>query len=292
MKLLICSDGSEPAERALRLGSVIAANCRAEVTLLGIIENPGKSQGILDSLSRGQALLTDKKVRAELVTKAGEPVQEIIKRTEAERYDLVVIGATRKEPRGRFWMSSKSYKIMKEIQPPVLSVMGKTSTLKRVLVCSGGKRYIDSAVRLTAEIAGCMEASIALLHVLPEPPALYAHLPRMEQTVQALLSSNSELGRNLRHEKETLEAARLRTEVRLRRGSVLEEILREMHEGHYDLVVTGSALSRTFRTYVLGDITREIVNRAPCAVLVVRASPEAGESHGLRSWWGRFAPAL
>ena len=274
MKILICNDGSEQAERAIRLGCSIAAGTQAEVTLLGIVESPGKSDVILDSLKRGQTLLTEKKIQAELITKPGKPVEEIIKRTQESNYDLVVIGAVRKVSRGRFWMSSKSYKIVKAIKPPVLLVIGKSTELKKVLLCSGGRSYIDNAVRVTGELAHTAGASVTLLHVMGELPLIYANWPRVEETLEELLSSSSELGLNLRHEKETLEAAGVRVQVRLRHGAVLEEILAEAKEGGYDLVVTGSALSLRFRTYVLGDVSREIVNRANSSVLVVRSEKQ------------------
>jgi nucleotide-binding universal stress UspA family protein len=288
MKILICSDGSEQADRAIRVAALIAAGSQAEVTLLGIMETAGKSEVLLDSLKRGQALLEDKKIHAELITKTGEPIAEIVKRAEETRYDLVVIGAVRKEARGAFWMSSKSYKIIKAISPPVLSVAGKSGAIRRVLICSGGKRYIDQAVPLTARIARATNATVSLFHVVPEPPAIYAGLPRMNETAEWLLNSRSELGMNLRYEKEILQEMGVLTEVRLRQGSVLEEILREIHAGDYDLVVTGSALSGNFRTYVLGDITREIVNRVNCAVLVVRSQPASDDRPGLRRWWERL----
>src|SRR5690349_1248907 len=148
MKMLICSDGSEQADRAVRLGVTIAAACKAEVSLLGIIEVQGHSDTILESLTRGQALLQDKGIRAELITKVGSPIHEIVRRTTEAAFDLVVIGAARKESRGLFWLSSKTYKIVKEVDPPVLIVAGKSSTLKKGLICSGGKSYIDQAVRL------------------------------------------------------------------------------------------------------------------------------------------------
>jgi nucleotide-binding universal stress UspA family protein len=289
MKMLICSDGSEQAERAIRLGAAIATGCQAEVTLFGIVEARGQTTALLDSLKRGQALLQEKKIQAELITKSGDPIPEIIKRTEEANYDLVVIGAVRKESRGLFWMSSKSYKIIKAIKPPVLLVAGKSTALKRMLICSGGRSYIDTAVRLSGHIARGTGAAVTLLHVMPEPPALYARLRRMEENVAMLLASNSELGLNLRHEKETLEALGVPVEVRLRRGSVLEEILREIRDGNYDLVVTGSALSQSLRTYVLGNISREIVNRADRAVLVVRSHQTLEQSsHGLRDWLSRL----
>ena len=290
MKFLICSDGSDQADRAIRLGAAIAASCQAEVTLFGIAESEGSNKTIVDSLQRGQSLLADKKIHAELITKLGDPIEEIVRRTEEAQYDLVVIGAVRKTARGSFWMSSKSYKIIKEIKPPVLSVAGKSTTITRVLICSGGKRYIERAVALAGQIARGMGAAVALLHVMPEPPAIYAHLPRIDETASWLLNSRSELGLTLRHGKEMLESLVVAAEVRLRRGSVLEEILREIHEGGYDLVVTGSALSRRLRTYVLGDISREIVNRADCAVLVARSQETPHDFRfSIRGLFGRRA---
>lgn len=287
MKILICNDGSEQAERAMRFGAMIAAGCKAEVTLLGIKETAGDSETLLDSLKRGQALLEDKKIEVELITKSGKPIEEIIKRTFETSYDLVVIGAVRKAAGGSFWMSSKTYKLIKEIRPPVLSVAGKSTTASRILICSGGKAYIDASVRLTAEIARGLGAAVTLLHVTSELPGILAHLPRMEQDTDFLLSSQSELGQNLRREKETLENLSVTTEVKLRQGPVLTEILREIREGSYDLVVTGSAPSRGFRTYVLGDISREIVNRAACAVLVGRSQQIPAAPHFPFKWFSR-----
>jgi nucleotide-binding universal stress UspA family protein len=289
MRILICSDGSEQAERAIDLGAAIAVACQAEVTLFGIIETPSRSDAILESLKRGQALLAEKKIPAELTAKAGDPVAEIIRRTEEQSYDLVVIGAVRKEAHGLLWMSSKSYKIIKEIRPPVLCVAGKVVTIKRVLICSAGGRYIDAAVRLTGQIARGMEATVTLLHVMPEPPAILAGLQRLEESADWLLASQSELGLNLRREQQTLAEMGVRAEVRLRRGLVLEGILRELKTGNYELVVTGSAPSRSLRTYVLGDISREIVNRADSAVLVVRGQPKQGQTGTRRRGWLRRA---
>ncbi len=288
MRILICTDGSEQAEKALRLGSAIASACEAEATLLGVVEHPGESKGITESLARGQAALLAKKVKVEMITRTGKPLEEIIQRTREASYDLVVVGAVRKQSRGAFWLSSKTYKIMKELTPPVLSVTGDCSLVKKVLICSGGKPYIDTAVKLAGEICKCMGASAVLLHVLPELPAIYAHLPGMDETADWLLNSHSELGRNLRHTKELVESFGNKVEFRVRHGPVLLEILRELREGGYDLVVTGSALSRTLRTYVLGDVTREIVNRADCAVLVARSRTDIVSD--LFRLLGRFLP--
>jgi nucleotide-binding universal stress UspA family protein len=291
MKLLICSDGSPQAEQAVRLGTAIAAGCQSEVVLLGIIESPGQSQAILDSLKRGQAALEDKKIHAELVTKAGKPLGEIVRRTQEAHYDLVIIGAVRKNGGGAFRVSSTAYKIVKKIAPPVLIVSGQQAAIRRILICSGGQRQIENGVRLGGEIARGFGATVNLLHVMPEPPALYSGLSRVVETPAWLLNSKSELGLNLRHWKEALQSQGVTAEVVLRQGSVLEQILHEIAEGEYDMVVTGSALSRGLRTYVLGDISREIMNRAACAVLVVRSQEKARHGRSpLKGLLGRLAP--
>jgi nucleotide-binding universal stress UspA family protein len=290
MKILICSDGSPQAERAIELGAVVAAGCQADVVLLGVAERDEDTAQLVEALGREKALLEGKGLNVQVVTRAGRPIPEIVKCTVQTAYDLVIIGSVRRRIRGRFWLSSNSYKLIREIGPPVLSVPGKTTAIARVLICSGGKEYIDRAVRLSGRIAHATGATATLLHVMPEAPAIYSGLPRMEITPEQLMASSSELGTNLRREKQTLESLGVKAEVKLRDGSVLGEILAEIRSGKYDLVVTGSALNRTLRTYVLGDVSREIVNRSNAAVLVVRSEEKPGlPGAGLRGWFGHRA---
>jgi nucleotide-binding universal stress UspA family protein len=287
MKLLICTDGSAQAENAVRFGGLIAEKCEAETTILGITEKPGEEDAVFDSLRRAQQLLKQRGVNAEIITKAGEPIEEIVKRTEETSYDLVVIGAVRKGTRGPFLMSAKAYKIIKAVAPPVLVVIGARDTLKRILVCSGGEKYIDRAVEFSGRLARAAGASITLFHVMAEPPAVYSDLIKMEEDVNLLLHSSSGLGQNLRREKESLEAIGVPTKVRLRHGLVISEVFKEIRRGDYDLVVTGSSPEGgNLRTYIMGNITREIVNRAECPVLVVRGGEQpAGLTRSLRGFF-------
>lgn len=277
MKLLICTDGSAQAENAVRFGGMIAGKSQAEVTILAITEKTGEEDAIFESLRRAQQILKDHGVNAEVITKAGEPIEEIVKRTDETTYDLVVIGAVRKGTRGPFLMSAKAYKIIKAVAPPVLVVIGDRETIKRILICSGGEKYIDRAVQFSGAIARAAGASVTLFHVMAEPPAVYTDLIKMEEDVNLLLHSSSGLGENLRREKESLEGMGVTAEVRLRHGLVISEVFKEIRRGDYDLVVTGSSPeSGNLRSYIMGNITREIVNRAECPVLVVRGGEEPG----------------
>lgn len=287
MKLLICTDGSAQAENAVKFAGVLAEKAQTETTLLGITEKPGEEDKVFDSLRRAQQMLKERNVNAELITKAGEPIDEIVKRTEETGYDLAVIGAVRKGTRGPFLMSAKAYKLIKAVAPPVLVVIGNRESLKHILVCSGGEKYIDRAVEFSGAIAKATGASITLFHVMAEPPAVYTDLIRMEEDVNLLLHSNSGLGQNLRRQKEALEAMGVSAEVRLRHGLVISEVFKEIRRGDYDLVVTGSSPEGgNLRSYIMGNITREIVNRAECPVLVVRGGEEpAGITRSLKGFF-------
>jgi len=271
MKMLFCSDGSAAADNAVRFGALIAAGCHAEPTILGICEQAGTQDALVQSLRRSQELLKQHNLNAELITKAGRPVTEIVKRTQETTYDLVVIGAERRPGRTPALRSVKAYQIIEAVAPPVLVVLGERLALRRILLCSSGGEKVGKAVELAGTIASGAQAEVTLFHVLAAPPAVYADLLRQEEDVDRLLSSDSALGRGLRHQQARLTQLGVACTVRLRHGLVVPELLRELRQTEYDLVVAGSsATGGPLSEYVLGNVTREIVNHAQWPVLIVR----------------------
>ena len=202
---------------------------------------------------------------------AGEPVRQILDQTSNTSYDLVFIGARWTGATGHYWRSEKTYEVIKAIQPPVLVAIGECKQLKRFLVCTGGKEFIEQAIQLTGKLAAALGASVTLLNVMAEPPAIYADLVQLEEDVSRLLESKSELGTNLRRQKRELERLGVSAEVRLRHGIVIDQVFEEARDGDYDLIVTGTSQARgLLRHYIMGDLTRSILNHANCPVLVAR----------------------
>jgi len=277
MKILICSDGTSPADSAIRIGGLLAGPTRAETTLLGIVENPQDERPLRDALEAQAQSLRTHDVTPEIVVRAGEPIRQILKQTSKTIYDLVVIGAQQKGTTGLYWRSEKTYEVIKSIRPPVLVAIGECTALKKFLVCTGGKKTIEKAVQLTGKLAAAVGASVTLLHVMAEPPAIYADLVRMEEDVDRLLQSKSELGTNLRRQKRELERLGVLAAVRLRHGIVIDQVFEEASEGDYDLIVTGTSPARgLLRHYIMGDLTRSILNHANCPVLVARGGKSTG----------------
>ena len=279
MRILICSDGMDPADTPVRLGGLLAGPCQAETTLLGIAESSGDEIPLRGALESEAEKLRAFGVAPELVVRTGEPIREILHQTTSMPYDMTIIGARRKGTTGLYWRSEKSYEVIKAIPSPVMLATGACETLKSFVVCTGGKKYIDAAVELTGKVAAAVGASVTLLHVMAEPPAIYADLVRLEEDVEHLLQSGSELGRNLLAQKKSLEQLGVAVEVRVRHGIVLSQVFAEVGEGKHDLIVTGSSPTRgPLGHYIMGDLTRDIINRANVPVLVARAA-KSSDAH-------------
>jgi nucleotide-binding universal stress UspA family protein len=282
MKILICSDGMPASENAIELAALLASPLKAEITLLGIAEKSSDERPLRETLEKQAQSLRAQNAQPDIVVRAGEPVRQIFNQTSNTSYDLVLVGARWTGATGHYWRSERTYEVIKTIQPPVLVAIGERKQLKRFLICTGGKEFIEPAVQFTGEIAGALGASVTLLHVMAEPPAIYVNLVQLEENVDQLLESKSELGTNLLREKRELERLAVPSEVRLRHGIVIDQVFEEVHAGDYDLIVTGTSQARgLLGHYIMGDLTRSILNRANCPVLVARA----GKPKTTRTLW-------
>ena len=80
----------------------------------------------------------------------------------------------------------------------------------------------------------------------------------------------------MRQQQATLTQIGVACTVRLRHGLVVPELLMELRQAEYHLVVAGSSRAGDpLRAYMLGNVTREIVNQARWPVLVVRTGAGA-----------------
>jgi nucleotide-binding universal stress UspA family protein len=272
MKILVCSDGSERARRALASAAIIANATKAQITIFGITEVEQDEGRLVEVLSQESEVFRGQGVKLEITTKFGDPVAEIVRHTRETIYDLVVIGAERKGVQGFFLPSTKAYSITEAIAPPVLVVPVSRPTIKRILICTGGGTYIENAVRFTSKIAKELSAEITLLTVTPQQAAMHGTILRRQKDMSAFLGSGSALARNLRAEKDIVGRAGVPATVQIRHGIVIDQILAEVECHDYDLVVSGSWPVRdAWRNYTIGNVTREIVNRTDRPVLVIRS---------------------
>jgi nucleotide-binding universal stress UspA family protein len=144
----------------------------------------------------------------------------------------------------------------------------------RVLFCVDGSEGADRALMRGA--AWLKDASIqaVVLHVIPEVDERLRHYERLHE------DEFREIERLFGHEGHGLEVAiqardrlkqlGLEAERKVRQGDPAEEILAEIRDGGYDLVVLASDGSGAIADPRLGSVAVQVVGSAPVSVLLVR----------------------
>jgi nucleotide-binding universal stress UspA family protein len=273
MHMLICTIGSKQRKSTLLFAQEVARALSAQVTLLGVVYAKGKldelEQFLGDAAEELRELGLDARVRVE----KGNPEDIVVDEMRTAAYDLVTLGALGKKRSHHRFLSSVAMRIIEHAESSVLVVKGERPSLSRVLICASGTELGHLPVWAGAALACGASAQATVLHVVDALPSMYAGLEQMEETLAELLQSDTEQSRELKWAAQVVKAECDISELKLRRGIVADEILREGKNGDYDLIVLGSSKGAGgIVRALMGDLTREIVTRAERPVLVVRPS--------------------
>lgn len=120
---LLCTDGSELAEKAEIAGAEMARVLGAKVTILSVAEEERRREEALQSARRAEMILAQMGIEAKLKVRVGSPSQEII--AEAKDHDIVVMGASGSSAVRKFFLGSVPLKVMEYGACPVLIVREK-----------------------------------------------------------------------------------------------------------------------------------------------------------------------
>ncbi len=120
---LLCTDGSELAERAEIAGAEMARVLGAKVTILSVAEEEERREEALRSARRAEMILAQMGIEAKVKVRVGHPSEEII--AEARDHDIVVMGASGSSAVRKFFLGSVPLKVMEYGECPVLIVREK-----------------------------------------------------------------------------------------------------------------------------------------------------------------------
>ncbi|MFQ5857063.1 MAG: universal stress protein [Anaerolineae bacterium] len=285
MKILLCVAGMPYAEAAVSFGSIIAGVTKSPVTLLHVAHRKKDRAAGERILAAAREMLPG--LTVEMRIRQGDPVRQILAEVQEGHYDLTVVGARQGGGLTQQLLGSVAQKVVRciptsvvvarEIGPVLSDVLSLSKgpaegpSLERVLICTGGKDVAVPVIEAGAWLAEAAHAQATLLHVTSFAPGMYTGLHAIEETLPRLLQTDTPTARHLRRGAEILERHQVTAKLRLRQGIAADEILRETREGDYDLVVIGaSGAAGRLREWLLGNVTRQIVEHSPHSVLVVK----------------------
>lgn len=144
-------------------------------------------------------------------------------------------------------------------------------SIQKILVPFDGSPHSRAALARAADLAQRYQASVLILYVdhpltyaLPEGYAVAS--PEQLARVREGFEREVALARH-----SAVSAGAVRVESLVQRGDPVMEIVRAATDGPYDLIVMGTHGRAGIKRTLLGSITEEVLRRAPCPVLTVRA---------------------
>jgi len=270
------------AKPTLAFSRLIAQVTDAKVTLLHVVSRKEDLARAEELLTRAREMLSGQQVETRL--RRGDPVKEILAEARRGHYDLLAVGTRRDFGLTLRFLSSVPLAVVRRSPTCVLVVPQSRPQLKRILICTSGIEIAEPVIETGARLAGAAGARATLLHVSSPVPSMYTGLAEIEETLPELLQTETPIARHLRHGAEILARHRVHAELELRHGVAADEILQEAHQGDYDLIAIGaSGATGRVKSWLLGDVTRQVVDAALRPVLVVR-------HHGLGTGCG-FQPS-
>lgn len=270
MKILLCTDGSSHTVRGLNLGVRVARAAASYVDILAVIE-PGR-EGEIDRLVEAAAAeLEEAGIPVTIQRRSGRIAEEVIRQAQTIPYDLLIMGSRGRRGLVRLLLGSVALHVAGHAPVPVLVVKGRVGDLKRFLVCSSAGPVSERTIRFAGHLARALKASVTLLHVMSQLPLTEgAVLADLEASAEELIQRGSPEGMHLGRMLDLLRAEGVATRAVARHGLVLDEILAEAQEGHYDLLVTGAHVTPGLNARLVDDLSADILLAANCPVLVVR----------------------
>jgi nucleotide-binding universal stress UspA family protein len=295
-------DLSDASTHALEQAAAIAGWYHAKLTVLHVhVPRPAVAvdpYGVLAPPDPGSAEMVrvraaahaaavpaiDSKADFEIVVEIGDPTVQILARAGRLGTGMLVMGTHGASGFQHLVLGSVTEKVLRSARCPVLTVpprMPAAAALpfQRILCPIDFSDSSLSALEWAWSLAQEAGASVTLLHVIEwpwdEPPAPpFEKLPGHE--ARQLVAYRKAAEASARHQLQSLVPDNLRdrcpSEPLVRHGKAHREVLAAA-EGHADLIVMGVHGRNVVDLALFGSTTNQVVRRAACPVLTVRAAP-------------------
>ena len=267
MKILIYLDSERYTHPPVLMGKIIAKATQGDINVLVVVSKDGHLEnGVAVS---DQVKLDLEGLSPQVLIQQGSSKDLIKAELDREIYQLVIANAD------RLHRVRKSLDVdpilIKQSTISLLLTQNTKPKIKRILVCTGCMENDYSLITQTSILAGYLGSVVTLLHVFPGPvPSMYAGLDQIDETIEELLQTDTPYAQFLRHSVEILKESNIGSEVKIRRGIPIEEIIRETQQVNYDLVVIGSTkVNQGLVEMLLGNLAVKIIDRVELPVLVI-----------------------
>ena len=146
----------------------------------------------------------------------------------------------------------------------------------RVLLCIDGKRHTNKAVSYALQLVRGTQAELTVLHVIDGfllekriSHEIYA-VGRNEYRAYIRKELQKEADAVIRKFSMLAKKTGIDFEIKLRSGHPVEEVLKEIQENRYDLVILGGKTKRGLAEFKSRNLPMKVFRKSKVPVMVVR----------------------
>lgn len=277
MHILIATGGSEHSNIAVQLGAQLAAQLAGEITLLTVIKHEKQREFGEKVLSDAIAMLptaisTTIPIHTRL--RLGQSADQIIVEAADTAYDLIVLGESTHHDLLSRIVGPTAKRVVEQAYCPTLIAKGKANPIQNILLCDSGLRHPALLARLRQQMPNLLKdtaVSITVLHVMSQisaGPGVSGQQLRADAS--KLIAEHTPEGRILTQDIDDLSEEGIAAQPKIRHGFVVDEIVKEMEDGGYDLVVIGSHQNGGWQRFLLDDLANQIVLKSNRPILIIQ----------------------
>lgn len=252
------------------LGELIARKLNAEVTLLHIAPKDREKK---QERKEGQLILDQvvdlfDGLKVETRVRRGRVATKLLDEVQENQQDMVVITSS------RIGGYPRKFAVSREILPKMpcctLIVKNPRPEINNILMLTGGLPVSESMIEIGARLASKLDAKVTLMHVTANVPSMYTGLETIEETLEEMLKTDTPIAKHLRRCARLLDEHDVPSELKLKHGEPVYEIVREVDREDYDFVIIGaSGASTSFKEWFLRNVTKDVIDLVGIPVMVV-----------------------
>jgi nucleotide-binding universal stress UspA family protein len=270
LKLLVYVDTGRASQHAIEYIAPLTRDRDVEVTLLTAGRDPTAAADIFARVAGKLFAPTIRHVHSDAA-----PDAALLAQAQRGAYDLAVFGPLRE--RWSRWLGGPSSSSL-SAQLPISSLLvrGSSAQMHKVLLCAGGDATIVDDARLTVRLARRTKAAATVLHVVSQVPVVFGTSSPDDDPTDVLAATGTPEIEHMNAAVRVLQNGGVEAGLKVRVGLVVDEIVGELQEGGYDLLVIGAHRSQgVVERLLFEDVSKDLLGQSPVPVLVVKTVPKA-----------------
>ncbi len=266
--IFLVTNGCEESWETIEYAAGMAELMKLPLTLLGVVEKEDEEHPVEAIFSRALNLFQEKAILYDLQLVNGE-TEDVLAEMNWDDNTYLFIGPLGRS-QFRHWLVGRSLRrIMAEVASPIFYVRSARTDLRKVLICFGGLGYTGRAEEIGIMLGALTGAALTFLHVVP--PVESDRLLGNEAEGRVLADDAS--AQVLANARKHADDRGVPSQVIVRRGNVVNQIVEEFHAGDYDLICMGSSFSEqdSLRHLYAPNVTAEIAEAVNAPILTARS---------------------